>query len=248
MLNKIFNEDCFETIERIKDNNIKVNIVLTSPPYNTSIIGNKNDKYNVRYDCFKDNMTDDEYINNTINLFNKLDSILKENGVILYNLSYSARKPSLSLKTIYNVINKTNFELVDTIVWKKENAIPDNRSSNRLTRITESIYVLARKNEIKTFQCNKEIVSVTTKNQKNYIPIYNFIEAANNDRNNKLNKATYSTELCSKLLTIYGKENDIVYDPYMGIGTTAMSCIKLNMNYIGSEISKEQVDYFNNIR
>ena len=33
-LNKIYNEDCFKTIDRMVSENIKVDTILTSPPYN----------------------------------------------------------------------------------------------------------------------------------------------------------------------------------------------------------------------
>ena len=39
------------------------------------------------------------------------------------------------------------------------------------------------------------------------------------------------------------KENDLIYDSFMGTGTTAYACIMEKRNYIGSEISKSQCDY-----
>lgn len=239
---EIFNENCFDTIKRLIENNVKINVVLTSPPYNTSR-KSRIDPYMQRYENHIDILTDEEYINQTIKLFNGFDEILAENGVVLYNMSYSTEKPMLMHETIYNVYKHTNFKLVDTIVWKKNNAIPDNRSSNRLTRIVEYIYVFCRENEMKTFQSNKDLISVSKRGVNVYQPILNFIEAKNNDGSNPLNKATYSTELCEKLLNMYAKENDIIYDPYIGIGTTAIAAINLKMNCIGSEISETQTKY-----
>ena len=69
--------------------------------------------------------------------------------------------------------------------------------------------------------------------------VYNYLEARNNDGSNKLNEATYSTELVIKLLNIYGVENGLIYDPFIGIGTTAKGALEFGMNYVGSEISKE---------
>ena len=46
-----------------------------------------------------------------------------------------------------------------------------------------------------------------------------------------------------QLLDIYALPNAIVYDPFMGAGTTAVACKQLNLNYIGSEISSEQCKY-----
>ena len=42
-----------------------------------------------------------------------------------------------------------------------------------------------------------------------------------------------------KLVARLSKENDLVYDPFMGSGTTAVACKQLKRNFIGSEISKE---------
>lgn len=119
-LNKIYCESCLDTIERMKNDNIKCDIVLTSPPYNISH-HNKSDKYAYKYGKYDDTLTNEEYISKTINLFKQLDNVLNENGVILYNLSYSVNQPSLYLITIANIISQTNFELIDTIVWKKIN-------------------------------------------------------------------------------------------------------------------------------
>ena len=40
----------------------------------------------------------------------------------------------------------------------------------------------------------------------------------------------------------FTKENDIILDPFMGTGTTAISCKKYNRNYIGFEIEKKYCD------
>ena len=91
------------------------------------------------------------------------------------------------------------------------------------------------------------VASVSEKTKQTYYNVfYNFIEARNNDeKTNKLNQATFSSELVSKLLNLYAGENFIVYDPFIGTGTTAVGCVKSEkpINYIGSEISEEQVKY-----
>ena len=73
--------------------------------------------------------------------------------------------------------------------------------------------------------------------------MYNFIEAPNNDGPCKLNKATYSSDLCVKLLYMYGQADYKVYDPFMGSGTTAYACKFCGINYVGSEISAKQCEY-----
>ena len=145
-------------------------------------------------------------------------------------------------------IRKTNFMIADTIVWKKKSALPNNTSSNKLTRITEFVFVICRKNEFKTFQANKKVTSENARGQKYYENVFNFIEAPNNDGPCKLNKATYSSELVLQLLNMYAHDNDVVYDPFVGTGTTMIGCMKYNngensLTCIGSELSNAQIDF-----
>lgn len=240
-LNVFYNEDCLETMKNMDEKSI--DCVLTSPPYNmTNRKGGYADKQK-RYDAYEDWKTEEEYNEWTSKVFNSIDKILKDNGVILYNFSYSIENPSLPYTMISHIISNTSFMVADTIIWKKSNSIPHPASYNRLNRIVEFIFVIVRKKEIKTFNCYKKTTKISPKGQKYYEIIDNFISAKNNDESTNLNKATYSTELCDKLLKIYTKEGDIVYDPFMGTGTTGVACNRIKRNFIGSEISEQQVEY-----
>ena len=72
------------------------------------------------------------------------------------------------------------------------------------------------------------------------------MEAKNNDGSCSLNKATFSTDLCKQLLSMYAKPNSIVYDSFMGTGTTAVACEEMGFNCIGSELSEAQAKYAEN--
>lgn len=245
------NEDCFDTMEHMRENGEKVGIILTSPPYATSRSNVRTKKaletYNSRYDICLDNMDEDQYVDWTIGLFNMFDEILEKNGVILYNISYGSENPNAMWRIPGAIIEDTNFMIADCIVWKKKCALPNNVSHNKLTRITEFIYVICRKSEFKTFNANKNITKVGKNGQKYYENVFNFVEAPNNDGPCELNKATYSSDLCLFLLNIYAKEDSVVYDPFMGTGTTAVACHMFNksdnMVCIGSELSEKQVHY-----
>ena len=243
-INRIFNENCVTTMsERIEKKS--VDIILTSPPYNmTKRKGGYADKQ-PRYDLYNDWKTPEEYIDWTISIFNSFDEVLAKDGVILYNFSYSIENPALPYLLISKIIENTPFTIADTIIWKKSNGIPHPASYNRLNRICEFVFVICRKSELLTFKANKKVVKVSPKGQNYYEIVDNFITARNNDKSNPLNKATYSTELCDKLLNIYANENSIVYDPFIGTGTTAISCIRKKIKYIGSELSEKQVKYAN---
>ena len=247
MINKLYNEDCFDTMRRMESQSIKVNAVLTSPPYNTGRLTQTQrsiDNHENRYDIHLDNKTDSEYLDWSVELFNQYEKILKKDGVILYNVSYSAENnPNLMWLFVSDMIRRTDFMVADCIIWKKGSALPNNVSKNKLTRITEFVFVFCRKSEYKTFNTNKKVKSVSRTGQKYYENVFNFFEARNNDGSNKLNKATFSTDFCKKLIDIYLKEGDLVYDSFMGTGTTANACIDTGLNFIGSELSEAQCKY-----
>lgn len=252
-VNKIYNEDCFVTMSKIYKNS--VDCVLTSPPYNTGgrieywsnkiINGKRVYNKDKRYDEYLDTKTTQEYIEWSINLFNAYEKILKVNGTILYNISYGNENPNVLWLLLAEIINKTKFMIADCMIWKKKTALPNSTSKNKLTRICEFVFVIVRKDEFMTFHSNKEVTNTTSKKQNFYEVFYNILEAKNNDGSNNLNKATFSTELVRKLLNIYVSEQSLVYDSFMGTGTTALGCINENINYIGSELSKDQCNYAN---
>lgn len=247
---KLYNEDCFKTMSRLDSDSIDV--ILTSPFYNTNKKAGKNrtlknthikdGQYtHVRYDIHVDSMTNAQYNGYTIKLFNEFDRILNKNGCILYNISYGAENTNGMFEAVNAIITQTSFSVADVICWKKKSALPNSSSANRLTRIMEFVFVFCRDDEMKTFYMNKDVVSVRKTGQKMYENMFNFIEAKNNDGTCPYNKATYSSELCEKLLLMYAPQECFVYDPFMGSGTTAVACEKLGLHCIGSEISRNQV-------
>ena len=240
-VNKIYNEDCMKTMEELRD----VDVVITSPPYNTSRKGSSLDAadVNIRYDEFDACRPNEEYIAWTNDIFNAFDKTLKPNGCILYNLSYSSENIALMWLTVASVMQNTPFTIADCIIWKKKSAAPNSESTNKLTRICEFVFVFCRKTELSTFNCYKEKGVQRPNGQQHYKNYFNFLEAPNNDEVCPIHKATYSTILCRKLMLLYSKEGDTIYDPFMGTGTTAIACIREKRNYVGSELSPRYIDW-----
>lgn len=255
-INKIYNMDCLDCMAYMCKNNIKADIVLTSPPYNASRGVNTELALATgqrKYDLYTDSKTRAEYGAWLSEVFNSLDSCLAENGVILLNISYDndthSDCPGLDglIHTLSDISNSTPFIFVDKIIWKKERSLPNNTSPNKLTRITEDVYVLSRKSEVSNYRVNKPKAGFSKRTgQAYYKSVLNYIEAKNNDGKNDLNNATYSIELCEKLLSLFAPEDGLVYDPFMGTGTTAIACVNLGLDYIGSEISASQCTFAKN--
>jgi site-specific DNA-methyltransferase (adenine-specific) len=237
---------CLEVMKGLDDNSI--DLILTSPPYNVAT---------KRSDCYYkngysdiDNLNEKEYIEKRYKEFKCFEKLLSKNGVILFNLNYTLEMPSLPIKLMAYIIENTGFIVVDYISWKKNNAIPFQTSPRKLSRIVEMIYVIVRKTEMTTYFMNKEISKINEKTKQKFYKNYvNFVEAKNNDSIKSEHKATYSTELCLKLINMYSSEEMIVLDPFMGLGTTGVACNNLNRNFIGIElddkyfeIAKDRID------
>lgn len=134
---KLYNGDCIKYMQRMVDENIKVDKIITSPPYNI-IRPNSSDR---GYDIYKDGMSNEEYCDWIVEIFKLYDKILNKNGCIMFNLSYGTENTTIMNEVVYNILKRTNFTLADIIVWKKKSATPNNVSSNKMTRICEYIYI-----------------------------------------------------------------------------------------------------------
>lgn len=246
----ILNEDYIDTVERLWRAGRKVDLVLTSPPYNTNrkqgrsktLLNVQKDKKQpwVRYDTVQDFLSQEEYCSFFSSFIQDMDGVVAKNGVLLVNLSYGNENPDGIWLAIAEAIQTTVWTIADTIVWQKRNAMPNNCSPNRLTRICEFVFVFARKNELATFHANKSVSSVRASGQLSYSSSTNIIKAKNNDGSCPYNKATFSSDLVIELLRLYAPKGGTVFDPFIGSGTTGIGAHRLGLNCIGSEISERQ--------
>lgn len=236
-LNTIYNEDCLVTMSKM--DNESIDVILTSPPYNI-IRPSSTDR---GYDLYKDGMSNAEYSDWCVEIFNNFDRILKKDGCILWNMSYGCENTECMSLTVADLIRKTNFTIADIIVWKKSSATPNNVSKNKLTRIVEFVYVFCRRDEFMTFNTNKKVLRKSSNGQDIYENVFNFIQAPNNDCSTELNKATFSTKFVRSLLQMYAMPSSVVYDPFMGTGTTAIGALAENLSFVGSELSDKQTEY-----
>ena len=232
---------------------IKVDCVIMSPPYKTSrnVRTERGLKEReTKYKMYKDSKPFEEYVYFITDVIRQFDDILGKNGTIIMNMSYAHdivthMTCSRLIELLHYIITQTDFDIADIICWKKNSALPNNRSKNKCTRICEFIFILCRKEEYTTFKSNKKVTTTTEKGSKYYSNMFNFVEAVNNDGKNPYNNATYSTELVHKILEMYVQDNSIVYDCFAGTCTTAVACCNENrgIRCICSEIDKEQCEY-----
>jgi DNA modification methylase len=239
MENKIFNEDNIITMSNISDKSISG--IITSPPYNIST--RRKDTYYDNGYSHLDGLSEEEYLKLRINEFKEFSRIIEDRGVICYNLSYHNENPILPTLLMTRIHQETDLTLADMITWKKSTALPFQTSPTKLSRICEQIYIIVKKEHLHDFRANKRISKINEKTgQKFYKNYVNLVEAKNNDSIKTKLKATYSEDLVTKLISIYFPEDSLIYDPFMGIGTTARACLKNKRKFIGSELCKDHYD------
>lgn len=156
--------------------------------------------------------------------FKEFDRIVKENGSIIIFVR------SEYISYAVDEAKKNNFDSKATIIWHKTNPIPQVRKKNYLSSI-ETIWWCARYNEKK---CDYTLNFQTQNEMHNFFeyPLCGGLERFEHPTQKPL-------ELIKKLLIIHSNENDIVLDPFLGSGTTAVACQSLKRNFIGIEISPE---------
>jgi len=223
-INKYYKGDVIEFLNSIPDG--MVNKVITSPPYNIRR----------NYIGYSDNREESNFIGWQINIFNILDRVMAKNGIIMYNFSYGSSNPMLPTNLLYHIHRNTPFTLADTMIWKKLNATPIANGRN-LTRLTEFIFIIVRKDDLTSFSFNGNVNR-------------NIIEAPNNDGFNfrRYNINTFSTELILKLMNIYVKKDDLVLDPFAGMGTVIRACLLFGCPFLGCDFDWRQKNFFNNKR
>jgi len=213
-INKIYNEDCIEGMKKLKD--WEVSISVTSPPYN---VGGK-------YLHFKDKSC---YCDYYIFIRNVLDELLRvTKNYVFFNFAILENNKDAYLKLMSNY----HENIKEIFIWAKPSSQPNNAKVCRTG--FEFIVCFARKEIAKT----RSFDIFNTPNVSNTI-----IKGANKENKLKNHEACYSLWLPEFFISNFSNIGDLVLDPFMGSGTTAVACKRLSRNYIGFEIEKEYYDY-----
>lgn len=217
-INKIYNESNLDTMAKMPD--CYIDLTITSPPYNlgeTHHTGNNRFK---AYDEYIDDMPENEYQQSQIHFLNEIYRCTKQGGSLMYNHKNRIRN-GLSIIP-YEWIFKTKWIIKQEIVWF-------NRSQNfdkcRFYPMTERIYWLSKG------------IDTNFTNTINQHDIIKIPPTGTKDEH----KRAFPVNLIQKLILCFPNA-ELIFDPYMGTGTTAIAAVREKRNYIGSEISKKYYD------
>jgi DNA modification methylase len=220
-LNKIYCESNLETMSRMPDNFI--DLVVTSPPYNT---GGKSLTTGNFYKEYKDNLEEIEYKEFIFNNVKELIRVTKH--YVVYNFQILSNNKNVYLEFMYRF--KDNIK--DIAIWKKQ-AVSQIQKGKMATGY--EFVVLLGKDSKMNFEYNNFPTN-------NYVPN---IQTWHKKESIKGHGATMPVEMARYFIEYFSKQGDLIYDPFMGAGTTAISSIIQKRNFIGSEITKEYVDLAN---
>jgi len=227
-LNKIYCVDVLNGLKQLDNNSIDV--VITSSVYNKlGLLKGKKQKGSdwngyITYESFDDNMSEEEYQKWQIDILNETQRVLKPTGSFFYN--HKNRRYNKTEYSPYEWISKCNLNLYQTIIWNRKADV--NNSKHFFQPVYELVYWLTKNNKkAPTFYKNQ------LKNQKS---IWNI-----SPKMNIPHPAPFPEELVEQCILAVTKKGDVVLDPFMGIGTTAVVAKRLGRQYIGFDISEEYI-------
>ncbi len=219
-INKIYNEDCLETMSRMPDD--FVDISITSPPYNVG----------------RNNMTPGKYETKGEDVYTPLDyesflvNVVREMvRVTRFYVFFNVQMLSANKITLINLLYQCREIFKERFLWSKYQVAPA-IEPGVLNSKFEDIYVFTK------FGPEKRKFDRCYFKQGR---LNNVIEGGNASQNEyaKIHKATFPGYLPRFFINHFSKEGDIIFDPFIGTGTTAVEAIKYDRQFIGVDTKTE---------
>tara|TARA_R100001163_G_C5050804_1_gene187624 strand:+ start:853 stop:1617 length:765 start_codon:yes stop_codon:yes gene_type:complete len=247
MINKIHLGDCLELFPKLEDNS--VDLIVAGPPYNIGI----------EYDTYDDNLEWKTYLEWMEKWLRECYRVLKDEGRICVNHVVNLVDSKLGVSRfpimdIRNIQEKIGFNVHKLIVWEDGT----NWAWKEYDKIREKNDYLDMSAKQPYIHTPYESILISYKNQwkklkdgTDTITESNFREATKQIWNIESSpghgqKAAFGTiELPKRCIELLSYENDVVLDPFMGCGSTAIACKETNRNYIGFELSENSVNTAN---
>jgi site-specific DNA-methyltransferase (adenine-specific) len=214
-LNKIYNMDCLEGMKYIEDESI--DLIVTDPPY---LMNYKTNYRKIKNHKFCKTILND----NNPNLISKY---IKECHRILKNNSAMYIFCNQNKIDFFKQELEKYFKIKNLIVWIKNNWTAGDLKAAYGKQYEFIFYVNKGRREI---------------NGKRLTDVWYFKRVAGKQQ---LHQNQKPLDLIKQCILKSSNEGDLVFDGFMGSGTTAIACKELNRNFIGFELDKEYFDIAN---
>lgn len=226
-LDVIHNENCLETMQRLP--NKSIHMILTSPPY--------------------DDLRDYEGYEFSFEAIAKeMERILTDDGIIVWVVGDAVHNGSETGSSFRQALHfmELGLKLHDTMIFEKNSStFPARRNGNRYTQIFEYMFVFAKGRVEAALICDKPNKWAGYKDYSGKLknPVPNFSPRTNiwrfvTSMNGVKHPAPFPEELARDHILTWSEPGAVIYDPFMGSGTTAKMAKLLDRHFIGSEISE----------
>jgi len=229
-LDKIFCKTS-EQMEELPDNS--VHLMVTSPPYN---VGKDYDK----------NLTLDEYREFLKRVWSEVKRVLVPGGRVCINLANLGRKPYIPLHAfIVEDMLDLGFLMRGEIIWNKASSGSPSTAwgswlsakNPTLRDIHEYILVFS-----KGMFTRRNLDRKSTISKGEFLEFTKSIWTFSAEPATKVgHPAPFPVELPYRLIQLYTFEGEVVLDPFVGSGQTAIAVIKTKRHYVGYDINPEYV-------
>lgn len=236
LVNKVINSSS-EKMDMIPDNSI--DLMITSPPYNVS-------------KDYDEDLSLDEYLDFLKNVFLETYRVLNFGGRACINIANLGRKPYIPLTAYLNkIMVDIGFLMRGEIIWNKAaSASPStawgswmSASNPTLRDVHEYILVFSKGDYKKTLTKEEKIHKENTISKENFMEWTKSIWTFNAESAKRVgHPAPFPIELPYRLVQLFSYKDDIVLDPFLGSGTTAIASLESNRKFIGFETSEEYVE------
>ena len=211
---EIIEGDCLKVLETFADNS--VDHVITSPPYNIGRSTKTKSKQKAKYIGFKDNKKN--YFDWSIKVIDELIRVSR--GHVFYNVQANY----YNKKDIYKLIGHYHKDIIQTFIWTKGHSSPGSEPGS-ISNFYEYIFAFSNDTRIKS---NNKFTTNTI-----HTPIGGRYPGFH---------AVMHQDISDFLLENFTQEKDLILDPFLGSGTTAISCKKNNRDFIGIELVPEYIE------
>lgn len=231
-LNQIYNIDCLQGFKQIDDNSI--DLIFTSPPYN----------FDMNYSEYDDKKKWNEYFDWLNKVWIECKRVLKSGGRLCVNIQplFSDYIPSHHI--ISNQLLSLGLLWKGEILWEKNNYNCKytawgswcSPSSPYLKYTWEFIEIFCKDNLKK--KGLKENIDITGDEFKQWV-LAKWSIAPERRMKEYGHPAMFPEELASRILKLFSYKDDIILDPFNGVGTTTKVAYELGRNYIGFDIDEQ---------
>lgn len=213
------NCDYKKLVEELTAKGVKVDLVLTDPPYcvsRTHQLGFSNmGRSGMNYGEWDYNFDQTEWID-------LVSPLIKEGGsIIIFN---DWKNSSFLVENL----EKNGFQIKDLLRWEKTNPMPRNVNSRYVADYEFAIWAVKGKKKW-TFNKPDNVSYLRPK----------FVSGVVLGGKKRIHPTQKSLDLFKNLIIIHSNENDLIFDPFSDSGTTAVACKETGRNFIECEIEEK---------